>query len=144
MKFEYKGYYFIVTSNTIVMKLGRIVSLRNNAMAITFYPFLFVRKDTRNNEELIRHEIIHIRQQVELLIVGVWFLYIFEYLYARYVKKFDARQSYYYTAIEQEAHRNAMNVNYLSVRKPYAVLKYINDKKWLSRGVNSELIIKNY
>ncbi len=144
MKVEYKGYYFIVTSTRVVKKLGQFISLGSDAMAITFYPFLFVREDKRNFEELIRHETIHIRQQLELLIVGAWLLYLFEYWYALYIKKFDARQAYYYTALEQEAHRNAMNENYLKERKPYAMCKYIRDKKWLGRTATGELIEKNY
>jgi len=144
MKFEFKGYYFIVTSDRIVKRFGRLISLGDNAMAITFYPFLFIREDKRNYEELIRHETIHIRQQLELLIVGAWVLYVCEYLYARFIKKLDKRQSYYFTALEQEAHRNAMKENYLFERKPYAVLKYIADKKYLTRGLNDELITKDY
>ncbi len=144
MKFEFKGYYFVVISDKIVRNLGKLVSLGENAMAITFYPFLFVRIDTRNNAELIRHETIHIRQQLELLIIGAWVLYLVEYFYGIYVKKLDKRQAYYFTALEQEAHRNAMNLNYLSQRKPYAVLKYIKDKKWLGRGPNDELISRDY
>jgi hypothetical protein len=144
MRFEWKGYYWIVISNRIVKILGRVVSLGDNAMGITFYPFLFVREDTRYHEELIRHETIHIRQQLELLIVGAWLLYIIEYIYARYIKKLDARQAYYYTALEQEAHRNAANVHYLQERKPYAVLRYIRDKKWLGRTADSVLIEKDY
>ncbi len=103
-------------------------------MAITLYPFIFVRTDTRDNQELIRHETIHIRQQLELFIIGAVILYLFEYLYARYWKKLDSRQAYYYTALEQEAHRNAMNETYLSERRPYAVLKYITNKKRLERA----------
>ena len=144
MKLEWKGYYFIVTSGKLVRRLGRFISLGDNAMGITFYPFLLVREDTRTHEELIRHETIHIKQQVELLIIGAWLLYLYEYLYAKYGKKLDTRQAYYYTALEQEAHRNAMNVEYLNTRKPYAVLKYIRDKKILSRGPNDELIMKDY
>ncbi len=144
MKIEFKGYFFIVTSAHIVRRLGRMVSLGDNAMAITVYPFLFVRPDTRNNQELLRHETIHIRQQLELLIIGAILLHVYETLYARWVQKFDARQAYYYSALEQEAHRNAMNVNYLSERKPYAVFKYITDKKWLGRTAEGELIEKDY
>lgn len=144
MRIEWKGYYGIVTANRAVRFLGRLISLGDNAMAITFYPFIFVRTDTRHHTELIRHETIHIRQQLELLIVGAWVLFIFEYLYARYVKGLDARQSYYYTALEQEAHRNAMKIDYLSIRKPYAVLRYVTNKKRLSRGPNDELIEESY
>lgn len=144
MKIEWKGYFFIVTSRRIVRRLGRLVSLGDSAMAITFYPCIFVRPDTRYHEELIRHETIHIRQQLELLIVGAWLLFLFEYLYALKIKKFDARQAYYYTTFEQEAHRNAMNPHYLCKRQPYAWVRYLKDKKWLGRTAQGELIERNY
>lgn len=144
MRIEFKGYYFIVTSKRVVSWLGRFISLGDSAMAITFYPFLFVRPDTRDNSELLRHETIHIKQQLELFIVGAWLLFIVEFCYARYVKRFDSRQSYYYTASEQEAHRNAMKEDYLSKRKPYAIFKYVRDKKWLGRTKDGELIVKEY
>lgn len=145
MKFEFKRYYWIVTSDAVVLRLGKLISL-DNAMAITLYPFLFVRTDTRDNKELIRHETIHIEQQLELFIVGAWLLFIFEYSYARLIKRLDARQAYYYTAMEQEAHRNAMKEDYLQTRTPYDVLLYIGhkNKKRLARGPNDELIEKDY
>ena len=121
-----------------------MVSLGDNAMAIGFFPFIFVRDDTRDHAELLRHEEIHMRQQLELLVVFAWILYGIEYFYARWVKKFDKRQAYYYTALEQEAHRNAMKEGYLKTRKPYAVLKYIKDKKLLGRTSVNKLIEKNY
>ncbi|MES2225054.1 MAG: hypothetical protein V4478_03650 [Patescibacteria group bacterium] len=144
MKIEFKGYYFIVTSNAIVRQLGRMVSLGTNAMGITVYPFIFVRTDTRGHEGLVRHETVHIRQQLELLLVGAILLFIVEYIYARFIKRLDARQTYYYSAMEQEAHRNTKNTNYLNERKPYAVLKYIWDKKWIARGPAGELIEKDF
>lgn len=144
MRFEFKGYYFIVTSDKVVQNLGKLISLGNNAMAITFYPFIFIRKDKRDYEELIRHETIHIIQQLELLLVGAWILFVFEYAYAKYFKKLSNRQSYYFTAMEQEAHRNAMRENYLIIRKPYSLLRYIKDKKYLERDANDNLIIKDY
>lgn len=143
-KWEFKGYYFIVVSGKIVKTLGGFISLGSNAMSITLFPFIFIRRDQRNNKELLRHEIIHIRQQIELLIVGAIFLFITEYLYGRYIKKLDSRQSYYFTAMEQEAHRNAMNENYLKSRKPYAIVKYIFNKKQLSRDLNDNLIVKDF
>lgn len=143
MNFQYKGYYWIVTSNKIVSCAGRLISLGSNAMAITFFPFIFVREDCKNNKELIRHETIHIHQQIELLLLGAVILYIGEYIHARYFKKLTARQAYYYTALEQEAHRNAMNENYLITRKPYASLKYIKDKKNISRDSKGSLITED-
>lgn len=144
MKIQFKRYYFIVISNSIVRILGKFVTLGNDAMAITIYPFIFVRHDAKDNQELLRHEMIHIRQQLELLLIGAILLYMYEYLYARYVKKLNPRDAYYYTALEQEAHRNAMNETYLEARKPYAVLTYIRNKKWLARGSDGRLIEKEY
>jgi hypothetical protein len=141
---KFKGRHFLIISTKIVKKLGKIVSLGDDAMAITFWPFLFIREDKKDFEELIRHETIHVRQQIELFIIGAHLLYLFEYFYARFVKKLDKRQAYYYTSTEQEAHRNASNVDYLKERKPYAVLKYIKNKKHLSRGGQGELIEKDY
>lgn len=138
------GYYWIVTSRSIVRLFGRFVSLGDKAMALTFYPFIFMRPDTRSHESLLQHEQIHIKQQLELLIIGAWMLYGIEYFYARYIKKLDKRQAYYYTALEQEAHRNSKVPNYLKQRKSYAVLRYVFDKKHLSRGEFGELIEKDY
>lgn len=143
-KVYFKRTYFLIVSDRLVTRLGKMISLGDKAMAITFWPLLIVRPSTKDNRELIRHETIHILQQIELLIIGAHLLYLFEYLYARLFKGFDKRQAYYYTATEQEAHRNAMNENYLKTRKPYAVLKYIKNKKHLSRGPQGELIEKDY
>ncbi|MES2930343.1 MAG: hypothetical protein V4665_00975 [Patescibacteria group bacterium] len=145
MKFEFKGYYWIVTSDMVVRRLGRLISLGSNAMGITFYPFLFVRADTRNHRELIRHETIHIQQQLELFIIGAWVLFILEYAYARLIKKLDRRQAYYFTALEQEAHRNAADEHYLCCkRRPYDTLFYIKDKKRLGRNEAGGLIVGEY
>ena len=144
MKIHVKKYYFIITADVVVSWLGRLVSLGTRARAITIYPFIFVRRDSRDNEELLRHEKIHIIQQLELLLIGAVLLYVFEYFYARYYKKMNARQAYYYTALEQEAHRNAMDKEYLSQRKMYALFRYIRDKKMLARGPDGNLMVKKY
>lgn len=147
MSITFKGYYFIIFSTRLSRFFGRAVSLGDSAMAITLWPFIIVRANLRHDAvlpELIRHETIHIRQQIELLLIGAWLLYGLEYIYARWIKKFDKRQAYYYTALEQEAHRNAMNPDYLEKRKSYAVLRYITDKKMLGRTKEGMLIEKDF
>lgn len=144
MSISFKKYYFLVTSDKIIKKLGGLVSLGTNAMAITIFPFIFVREDKIHHKELLRHEEVHIRQQIELLVFGALILYLTEYIYARKIKKLSKRQSYYFTFLEQEAHRNAMKENYLKKRKPYAMVKYLFDKKKLFRGNNGELIEEDY
>ena len=141
------SYPFIIFSTRLTRFLGRAVSLGDSAMAITFWPFIIVRSNLKHATvlpELIRHETIHIRQQLELLLIGAWILYGLEYFYARHIKKLDKRQAYYHTAMEQEAHRNAMKPDYIKNRKPYAVLRYITDKKMLGRTATGELIEKDF
>jgi hypothetical protein len=146
-KIEFKDGAIIIYSKNIVKKLGRLIGLGDSGMAIGFYPVIFVRPDLKKHpvyEELLRHEMIHMRQERELLVVGAWLLFGVEYLYARYIKKLDKRQAYYFTAMEQEAHRNAMKSDYLEKRKLFAIFKYIFHKKWLARSPTGELIEKDY
>jgi hypothetical protein len=137
--------YILVYSTFLVRFFGRFISLGAGAFGITLYPCIFIREDFKNqgfDSELILHEEIHIAQQRELLVFGAFFLYLYEYLYARFFLRLSARDAYYYTATEQEAHRNAHVSEYLHHRKPYAVFWYMNrkNKKHLSRGREGVLV----
>lgn len=147
MRIEFKKYYFIVHSKKIIRFIGNFTSFGKQPVAAAFWPFIFVNPDTEEEsryQEIIRHETIHIRQEIELLVIFAELIYILEYCYARYIKKLDPKQSYYWTSMEQEAHRNAMNPNYLKARKPYATFKYLFDKKWLGRTEDHQLIVKDF
>ena len=49
---------------------------------ITLFPFIILRnKDFKNNKILINHEKIHLRQQLELLIIFFYIWYVVEYYY---------------------------------------------------------------
>ena len=87
--------------------------------ALAFFPFIIIPKSTIIDDELINHERIHLRQQLELLIIPfyVW------YLIALW------RKGYYGVSFEREAHLNDGNLEYLKKRKPYSFIKYIL-KKW--------------
>ena len=87
--------------------------------ALAFFPFIIIPKSTIIDDELINHERIHLRQQLELLIIPfyVW------YLIALW------RKGYYGISFEREAHLNDGNLEYLKKRKPYSFIKYIL-KKW--------------
>lgn len=143
---EWKKWYIQVWSNTLVKYAGSLIGLGHDALAFAFWPFLVVRKDFKKNihEELINHEKIHLRQQLEFLIVGAEILYILEYVYARYILKLPKKEAYYFISLEQEAHMNAENLNYLKERPYGKVLKYMKNKKKLSRGENGELIVEEY
>lgn len=76
----------------------------------------------------INHEIIHTRQQRELLFVFFFIFYIVEWLFrlAQYRNFYTA---YYNISFEREAYANQKNLEYLSSRKPYSWAKYITSKK---------------
>ncbi len=95
--------------------------------AITFYPFIMFRKDSVNVQRLV-HEIVHIRQQREMLIVGAYVWYGIELL-IRLLMTRSIRLAYLQHSMEREARENADNKQYPLTRKPYAFLKYLRPAK---------------
>ena len=91
---------------------------------ITIYPFVFLREEKYlQNKKMINHENIHLKQQLELLIIPFFIWYGIEYLlHLRRLK----RTSLAYRAIsfEKEAYQNDDNLYYLKTRKLYSFLKY--------------------
>ena len=87
--------------------------------ALAFFPFIIVPKSTVIDDELINHERIHLRQQIELLIIPFYIWYLIALW----------RKGYYGVSFEREAHLNDGNLEYLKKRKPYSFIKYIL-KKW--------------
>lgn len=101
--------------------IGKIAPI--NPYAISF--FVFVWSTGPINERLKRHERIHFAQQVELLFLGQWLLYILCWfvLFCRF--RFNGRLAYYQLPFELEAYDNDENVGYLINRPKYAWIKYI-------------------
>lgn len=48
--------------------------------AIALFPFIFIRKGVKAMPRLLNHERIHLRQQLELLILPIYALYILEFI----------------------------------------------------------------
>lgn len=97
----------------------------NFAKAITIFPFIFIEDKKYISEKiLINHEKIHIRQQVELLIIPFYLIYFLEFLF--YLIKFKSRyKAYRSISFEKEAYANEMDLEYLSKRKMYSFFKYL-------------------
>jgi hypothetical protein len=94
---------------------------------LTFYPFVFmVDKDDKLNEVFINHEKIHIRQQLEMLLLPFYIWYLIEFLYRRIQYK-DKKQAYYAISFEREAYANEKNLHYLKQRKFWHFLKYVKN-----------------
>lgn len=94
-----------------------------SAMAV--YPFILVKKEAmKQNAILIHHEKIHHRQQLELLIVPFYLLYLFNYLFnlLRYRNHYKA---YREIIFEREAFQMENDLDYLSRRKMFAFVKFL-------------------
>lgn len=91
-----------------------------NAMAL--WPFIFVRQDARVDAKTINHELIHGRQQVEMLVVPFYVWYLIEWL----IRLFGKGKAYRNISFEREAYENETDDEYLENRRAFAWIHYIN------------------
>jgi len=92
---------------------------------LTFYPFVFLAdKDDKLNKVFINHERIHIRQQIELLILPFYLWYFSEYLF-QLLQFRDRKKAYYSISFEREAYSNEKDLDYLKQRSFWRFLKFI-------------------
>ena len=94
--------------------------------AITVFPFIILDSLTnKGNKVLLNHEKIHLKQQLELLILPFFIWYFLEYLYRLFqFKKHNI--AYRNISFEREAYSNDKDLDYLSKRKLFGFLAYIN------------------
>lgn len=89
-----------------------------NISGITIFPFIFV--DDKRNKELVNHERIHIRQQIEMLIIPFYLWYLAEWLI-----RGANDDAYRNISFEREAYKNSTDLEYLRKRKLFGFVKYI-------------------
>ncbi len=91
---------------------------------MTVFPFIILKeKKYLNNKTTVNHEKIHIRQQLELLVLPFYVLY-FSNLVFNYFKYRDFQMAYHNIAFEREAYANEKNLDYLKSRSFWSFLKY--------------------
>ena len=92
---------------------------------ITLFPFIIVSEtDLKQNSVMINHEKIHIRQQIELLILPFFIWYGMEFL-IRWFRFKDKNAAYRNISFEREAYANEKDLNYLKERSFLGFLKYV-------------------
>ena len=93
------------------------------------FPFVLVKKEGyKENRIFINHEKIHLRQQLELLIVPFFIWYSLEFL-LRWYQYRDKNLAYRNLSFEREAYANESNLEYLKTRKYFSFLNYLHTKK---------------
>ena len=96
-----------------------------NYVGLCLWPFIFLRNvSLLNDKTLINHERIHFRQQVELLVVLFYLLYLLEWI-VKSAYFLDFYQGYRNISFEREAYQHEKDLSYLEDRRPYQFLRYV-------------------
>ena len=95
-----------------------------NYIAITIFPFILINKIYKGNKALINHEKIHLKQQLEVLIIPFYIWYFIEFL-IKLIKYKSCHMAYLNISFEKEAYQNDCNLEYLKYRKRFAFIKYL-------------------
>lgn len=107
------------------MKPLFLVVAKIPADAMAIFPFILLKhKRQKSDSVLVNHERIHLRQQLELLVLPFYLLYLLNYLVLllKYKKHY---QAYFNIVFEKEAYASQNDLNYLKRRKFFSWLRYL-------------------
>jgi hypothetical protein len=83
---------------------------------LTVFPFVFLRdRNTQDHLVLMNHERIHLRQQLELLVLPFFMIYGLDYL-VKLIRYRDKDVAYRNVVFEREAYENENDLEYLKSR----------------------------
>ena len=92
---------------------------------ITIFPFVFLKyKQLKENQVLINHEKIHLKQQLELLVLRFYVFYGIEFS-VRLMQYQNWHKAYRNISFEREAYTNEFSIDYLKQRSFWSFLKYL-------------------
>ncbi|MDP5157048.1 MAG: hypothetical protein NWQ07_00545 [Flaviramulus sp.] len=97
----------------------------NGYAGLTIFPFVFLKsKHLKMNKVLLNHEKIHLKQQLQLLVLPFYIIYVLEFLF-RFFQYRNWHRAYINISFEQEAYTNKNDFEYLNNRPFWAFLKYL-------------------
>ncbi len=92
---------------------------------IAVYPFVILKsKDLKKRVVLINHEKIHLKQQLEMLVILFYVVYVIEFL-IRLIQYKSWSLAYRNVSFEREAYANEFNLDYLKRRPFWGFLNYL-------------------
>jgi len=99
----------------------------NGYSGITVFPFVFLKNAALKEDIiLVNHEKIHLRQQLDLLILPFFLIYGIEFL-IRLIQLKKWNLAYRNISFEREAFANEINLDYLKTRRFWHFLKYLRN-----------------
>jgi hypothetical protein len=94
-------------------------------IGITIFPFMFLKyKALKGNRVLVNHEKIHLRQQLELLIIPFFMLYSFEFL-MRLIQYRNWKLAYRNISFERESYTKEKDLEYLKSRPFFNFINFL-------------------
>lgn len=99
--------------------------LRKNFLGISLWPFIILkRKELKLDKIFINHEKIHLRQQIEFLVIPFYLWYLLEYV-IRIIQYRSGREAYRNISFEREAYANEKDLDYLRKRPFWRFFRYL-------------------
>lgn len=99
--------------------------LPKQVSAMALFPFVLLKlQNQSNNAVLLNHEKIHLRQQMELLILPFYVWYLVEYL-VRLLQYRNHKNAYLNICFEREAYNNETDLEYLNTRPFWGFVGYL-------------------
>ncbi|WP_291722666.1 hypothetical protein [Bernardetia sp.] len=109
----------ILLTNPLLFKI-----LPSPPRAMALFPFVLVEEvDDKYDKVLINHEKIHLRQQLEMLIVPFYLAYLGHYI-VQLIRFKEHHKAYMNIVFEREAYQNESDLEYLRKRKIWGFWKY--------------------
>ncbi|MCX2679424.1 hypothetical protein OOZ15_05665 [Galbibacter sp. EGI 63066] len=94
-------------------------------VGLTLWPLIILRDDELKDDTiLINHEKIHLRQQMELLVLPFFLIYFMEWLIGIF-RYWNLNMAYRNISFEREAYQNEWNPDYLNERSSWSSFKYM-------------------
>ena len=96
-----------------------------NYVGLSLWPFIILKHDgLKEDNVLINHERIHLKQQMELLIIPFYIIYVLEWL-VRSLFYLSFYRGYQNISFEREAYANEHNLKYPIERRFFSFIKYL-------------------
>ncbi|WP_125722495.1 hypothetical protein [Flavobacterium ustbae] len=92
---------------------------------MALFPFVLVKYDfDKSNGTFVNHEKIHLRQQLEMLVLPFFIWYVLEF-FIRLIQYKNKDLAYRNISFEREAYTKETDLNYLKNRPFFQFLHYI-------------------
>lgn len=97
----------------------------NGYFGISLFPFVFIKHEgLKADPQFLNHERIHLRQQLELLVLPFFIWYAMEFV-IRYIKFRNWYLAYRNISFEREAYAQEDSLDYLNRRTFWNFIRYL-------------------